>query len=252
MRVLIIEDEGPAANRLTKLLKTIHDEIEVIDRLDSIDTAVRFLQTTNNIDLIFMDIQLADGLSFDIFQQTQVKAPVIFTTAFDQYTLRAFKVNSIDYLLKPIDEKELEQAVDKYRLLYDKKDIAFSDKILKMMQEMNNTKYKERLLIKRGQQLSYLKTERMAYCYADGKLCYAVDFQNNKYLLECNLSDLEEQLQPNKFYRINRQLLVNIDAVTKVHTWLGGRLKLEINPTTTAETIVSRERVNGFKEWLGQ
>lgn len=253
MRVLIIEDEGPAASRLTKLLKSIHDEIDVIGRLDSIESSVRFFQTADNIDLIFMDIQLADGLSFDIFQQAQVKAPVIFTTAFDQYTLRAFKVNSIDYLLKPIDEKELEQAVDKYRQLYDnKKDIEFSGKILKMMQEMNNTKYKERLLIKRGQQLSYLKTERTAYCYADGKLCYAVDFQNNKYLLECNLSDLEEQLQPNKFYRINRQLLVNIDAVTKVHTWLGGRLKLEVNPATTAETIVSRERVNGFKEWLGQ
>lgn len=253
MRVLIIEDEAPAANRLTKMLKTIHDEIDVIGRLDSIETSVRFLQTSENIDLIFMDIQLADGLSFDIFQQTEIRTPVIFTTAFDQYTLRAFKVNSIDYLLKPIDEKELEQAVEKYRQLYDnKKDNEFSNKILKLMQEMNTTKYKERLLIKRGQQLSYLKTDLTAYCYADGKLCYAVDFNNNKYLLECNLSDLEEQLQPNKFYRINRQLLVNIDAVAKVHTWLGGRLKLEINPSTTAETVVSRERVNGFKEWLGQ
>lgn len=252
MRVLIIEDEAPAASRLTKMLKNIHDEIDVIGRMDSIESSVRFLQAAGSIDLIFMDIQLADGLSFDIFRQAEVKTPVIFTTAFDQYTLRAFKVNSIDYLLKPIDEKELEQAVEKYRQLYNRKDTEFSNKILKLMNEMNSTKYKERLLIKRGQQLSYLKTEQTAYCYADGKLCYAVDFSNNKYLLECNLSDLEEQLQPNKFYRINRQLLVNIDAVAKVHTWLGGRLKLEINPSTTAETVVSRERVNGFKEWLGQ
>lgn len=252
MRVLIIEDEGPAASRLTKLLKNIHDEIDVIGRLDSVESGVRFLQTAADIDLIFMDIQLADGLSFDIFHQTEVKTPVIFTTAFDQYTLKAFKVNSIDYLLKPIDEKELGQAVEKYRQLYDKKDNTFSDKILKLMQEMNTSRYKERLLIKRGQQLSYLKTERVAYCYADGKLCYAIDFNNNKYLLESNLSELEEQLQPNKFYRINRHLLVNIEAVVKVHTWLGGRLKLEVSPSTTAETIVSRERVNGFKEWLGQ
>ena len=136
--------------------------------------------------------------------------------------------------------------------MYDKKENGFSDKMLKMVQEMNKAQYKERLLIKRGQQLSYLKTESTAYCFADGKLCYAVDFSSNKYLLESNLSQLEEQLHPNKFYRINRQLLVNIEAVSKVHTWLGGRLKLEISPTTNSDTVVSRERVNGFKEWLGQ
>ena len=120
-----------------------------------------------------------------------------------------------------------------------------------MVQEMNAANYKERLLIKRGQQLSYLKTDATAYCFADGKLCFAVDFNNNKYLLENNLTQLEEQLQPKKFYRINRQLMVNIDAITKVHTWLGGRLKLEISPFTSLDTMVSRDRVNGFKEWLG-
>jgi DNA-binding LytR/AlgR family response regulator len=252
MRVLIIEDEIPAANRLAKMVQSIADEAEVIKKIDSVETAVKFLNTAENIDLIFMDIQLADGLSFDIFQQARVKAPVIFTTAFDQYTLKAFKVNSIDYLLKPIDEKELEQAIEKYRQLYDKKEDGLSEKILKIVQEMNTTRHKERLLIKRGQQLSYLKTESTAYCFADGKLCYAVDFTNNKYLLENNLSQLEEQLQPNKFYRINRQLMVNIEAVNKVHTWLGGRLKLELQPSTNIDTVVSRERVNGFKDWLGQ
>lgn len=252
MRVVIIEDEIPAANRLTKMLQAINDETEIVKKIDSVEAAVRFFAIADTIDLIFMDIQLADGLSFDIFQQTTVKAPVIFTTAFDQYTLKAFKVNSIDYLLKPIDERELEQAVRKYETLYHQKENGFSEKILKMMQEMNKTRYRERLLIKRGQQLSYLKTDATAYCFADGKLCYAIDFNNNKYLLENNLTQLEEQLQPNKFYRINRHLLVNIDAVNKVHTWLGGRLKLELVPSTRADTVVSRERVNGFKEWLGQ
>jgi len=199
-----------------------------------------------------MDIQLADGLSFDIFQQTEVKPPVIFTTAFDQYTLKAFKVNSIDYLLKPIDEKELQQAVDKFSYLYNGHENDISEKIMKLVKEMNSIKYKERLLIKKGQQLSYLKTNSTAYCYADGKLCYAVDFTSNKYLLECNLSQLEEQLHPDKFYRINRHLLVNIEAISKVHTWLGGRLKLELSLPTNADTVVSRERVNGFKEWLGK
>jgi len=252
MRVIIIEDETPAANRLSKMLHAIHDEIEVVNRFDSVESSVKFFRSGNKIDLIFMDIQLADGLSFDIFQQTEIRSPVIFTTAFDQYTLKAFKVNSVDYLLKPIDEKELEQAVEKYRQLYTHRENGLSDKIMKLVQEMNSSRYRERLLIKRGQQLSYLKTEMTAYCFADGKLCYAVDFSNNKYLLESTLSQLEDQLPPNKFYRINRHLLVNIEAISKVHTWLGGRLKVELSPGTTAETVVSRERVNGFKEWLGQ
>jgi len=252
MRVLIIEDETPAANRLTKLLQSIGDEMEVVKRLDSVESGVRYLKTAEDVDLIFMDIQLGDGLCFDIFQQAEVKVPVIFTTAFDQYTLKAFKVNSIDYLLKPIDENELLKAVDKYRQLYSNNENGFSEKILKLVQSMNGNVYKERLLIKKGQQLSYLKTTHTAYCYADGKLCFAVDFDGNKHLLELNLTQLEEQLQPVKFYRINRQLLVNIDAVNKVHTWLGGRLKLELIPSTTTDTIVSRERVNGFKDWLGQ
>ena len=213
---------------------------------------VNYLQTAPDVDLIFMDIQLADGISFDIFEQVKVTSPVIFTTAFDQYTLKAFKVNSIDYLLKPIDEIELQQSLQKHQQLYSKTGDNFSDKLVKILQDINAVKYKERLLIKRGQQLSYLKTDNTAYCYADGKLCYAVDFEAKKYLLESNLSDLEEQLQPANFFRINRHLLVNIEAVKKVHTWLGGRLKLEILPTTTAETVVSRERVNGFKEWLGK
>ena len=252
MRVIIIEDETPAANRLSKMLHAIHDEIEVVTKLDSVESSVKFFRSANNIDLIFMDIQLADGLSFDIFQQTEIKSPVIFTTAFDQYTLKAFKVNSIDYLLKPIDEKELRQAVEKYQQLYKGKENGFPERILQLVKDMNTAKYKERLMIKRGQQLSFLKIEATAFCYADGKLCYAVDFTGNKFLLENNLSQLEEQLQPAKFYRINRHLLVNIDAVSKIHTWLGGRLKLELLPSVNVDTVVSRERVNGFKEWLGQ
>jgi len=252
MQVLIIEDEAPAANRLAVLLQRISNEINVVQKLDSVEAAVNYLQSAINIDLIFMDIQLADGLSFDIFQRTTVTTPVIFTTAFDQYTLKAFKVNSIDYLLKPIDEAELNCAVDKYRRFYYKKEDDFSEKIIKLMREMNTTAYTERLLIKRGQQLSYLKIATTAYCYADGKLCYAVDFDSNKYLLETNLSQLEEQLHPAKFYRINRTLLVNIESIMKVHTWLGGRLKLELSLKAHAETVVSRERVSGFKNWLGK
>ena len=252
MRVIIIVDETPAANRLEKMLQSIGDEVEVVKKLDSVEASVNYLKSAEAIDLIFMDIQLADGLSFDIFQQTEIKSPVIFTTAFDQYTLKAFKVNSVDYLLKPIDEKELQHAVKKYKKLYQNNEKDFSEKIRKLMLEMSTTRFKERLLIKRGHQLSYLKTDAVAYCYADGKLCYAVDFSNAKHLLEYNLSQLEEQLQPGKFYRINRHLLINIEAIKKVNTWLGGRLKVELSLPITTDTVVSRERVNGFKEWLGQ
>jgi DNA-binding LytR/AlgR family response regulator len=252
MKVVVIEDELPAANRLVKMLSQIDPAISVVQRLDSIEAAVAYFDTEPKAELIFMDIQLADGLSFDIFTQTRIKAPVIFTTAFDQYTLKAFKVNSVDYLLKPIEETELRQAIEKYRHLFAQQKMELPDQILQLVQQMNSDRYKERLLIKRGQQLSYIKTENVAFCYADGKLCFAVDFQNVKYLLENHLTQLEEQLHPSRFFRINRNLLVNIEAVQKVHTWLGSRLKIEVLPATTAETVVSRERVNRFKEWLGQ
>jgi DNA-binding LytR/AlgR family response regulator len=252
MRVIIIEDETPAANRLSKLLHSYDEDIEIVKKLDSVESSVAYLNSAENIDLVFMDIQLADGISFDIFEKVNITTPVIFTTAFDQYTLKAFKVNSIDYLLKPIDETELQKSLEKYQQLHQKKGNDFSDKMMRLLQDMNAVKYKERLLIKRGQQLSYLKIENTAHCFADGKLCYAVDFNGTKFLLENNLSQLEEQLQPNNFFRINRHLLVNIETIKKVHTWLGGRLKLEIIPITNVETLVSRERVNDFKEWLGR
>ncbi len=251
MKVLIVEDELPAARRLKKLLFALNSNIEIIKHTDSIESTVAFLKTTPLIDLIFMDIQLADGISFDIFEQVEIKTPVIFTTAFDQYTLKAFKVNSVDYLLKPIEEKELQIALEKYQHYYAKNKEDFTIKMEQLLQSINHTKYKQRLIIKRGQQLNFLKTENVAFCFANGKLCFAVDFESNKFLLENNLTQLEEQLEPSCFFRINRNLMVNIETVKKVHTWLGGRLKLEINPTTTNDTVVSRERVNGFKDWLG-
>jgi DNA-binding LytR/AlgR family response regulator len=252
MQVVIIEDELPAASRLSKMLTAISGEIDIIDQIDSVESAVRFFNTGKKVDLVFMDIQLADGLSFDIFNQVTLQAPVIFTTAFDQYTLRAFKVNSVDYLLKPIEETELAQAVNKYQALYRKKEPVLQDQLMQLVQEMTTNRYRERLLIKKGQQLGYLKISSMAYCFADGKLCYAVDFDSGKFMLEHNLTQLETQLEPGKFFRVNRQLIVNIEAISKVHTWLGGRLKLELQPGTTTDTIVSRERVQAFKEWLGQ
>jgi DNA-binding LytR/AlgR family response regulator len=253
MNVIIIEDEAPAATRLSRMLHDLGKGIEVVHTLDSVEAAVNYLRVPEPgpIDLLFMDIQLADGLSFSIFEQVQLTQPVIFTTAFDHYVLKAFKVNSIDYLLKPVDVKELATAVEKYQKLHvNHGDLAA--KIERLVQDMSPTKYRERLLIKRGQQLTFLKTSAMAHCHADGKLCYATDFNGNSHLLDNNLQQLEASVNPRQFYRVNRQLLVNIEAIRKVYTWLGGRLKLELAPPTPADTIVSRERVGGFKDWMGQ
>jgi len=251
MRIVIIEDETPAASRLAKMLQGIDAGIEIVRKLDSVEASVKYLETSERPDLIFMDIQLADGLSFSIFEQVRLDTPVIFTTAFDNYMLKAFKVNSIDYLLKPIDGKELSQAVQKYKQLYTDSGNGLAGKIGRLMQEMNTAKYKQRLLIRRGQQLQSIKTSDIAYCHADGKLCFATDFSGNNYLLDHTLGQLEGCLEPSQFFRMNRQLLVNIESIKKVHTWLGGRLKVELAPTTGVDTVVSRERVNGFKEWLG-
>jgi DNA-binding LytR/AlgR family response regulator len=250
MTVFIVEDEAPAANRLSKLVHELYPETVIAGRADSIESAVRFFVNNTPPDLVFMDIQLADGLSFDIFSQVQLTVPVIFTTAFDQYTLKAFKVNSIDYLLKPIDEGELKAAIEKHRQLAQRNQPSLPDNLANLLAELNKPKYRERLMIKRGSQYIPLKTTAIAYCYADGKLCYAVDAAGARYTLEDTLSDLEAQLKPSDFYRINRHMIVQIDAIKKVHTWLGARLKLEVTPETGVDTVVSRDKVTAFKDWL--
>ena len=253
MRVIIIEDEAPAATRLSRMLHDLGKGIEVVRMLDSVEAAVAYLGSAEagGIDLLFMDIQLADGISFSIFEQVQLAQPVIFTTAFDHYVLKAFKVNSIDYLLKPVDAVELTAAIEKYQKLHVNGG-ELAAKIDKLVNNMSPSKYRERLLIKRGQQLTFLKTSAMAHCHADGKLCYATDFNGASFLLDNTLQHLEASVNPQQFYRVNRQLLVNIEAIRRVYTWLGGRLKLELAPPTQADTIVSRERVGGFKDWMGQ
>jgi len=250
MKVIIIEDEIPAAKRLAKLITSVDESIEIIARLDSIESTVKYLQTEPLIDLIFMDIQLADGLCFTIFEQVNITTPVIFTTAFDKYTLKAFKVNSVDYLLKPIDEEELSVAIEKYNQIHKKDSGKDYEKIAGLLNDLGVAKYKDRFIIKRGKQISFIKTEDIACLYASGKLCYIVDNNNQKYLAEDNLSNLAIKLNPKTFYRINRTMIINIAAIKNTVIWLGGRLKIELHIPTNEDTIVSRERVGGFKEWL--
>ncbi len=250
MKVLIIEDEIPAAKRLRNLITQHCPEAAVMDVVDSVEGAVQWLNTFECPELIFMDIQLSDGLSFDIFNQTEVVSPVIFTTAYDQYALKAFKVNSVDYLLKPIDPKELECAFEKFKNLHQQSQEYDRTAIQSLISSITQKEYKERFLVKVGQQLNYLQVKEIAYFYSDDGLVYALTNANRRHVLDYTLEQLHDVLDPKHFFRINRKIVIHIDAIHKIHTYFNSRLKLELVPRTDFEAIVSRERVGDFKSWL--
>ena len=197
-----------------------------------------------------MDIQLADGLSFHIFSQVEVNTPVIFTTAFDQYTLKAFKVNSIDYLLKPIEPDELTAALEKYEGIYLQKPILSPTLLTQLKNALIQPTHKERFLIKVGQQLIYLRTENIRYFYSEESLVYAITYKNKKHLIDYSLDQLEQLVPPKDFFRINRKIILHLEAIQKIYTYFNGRLKLDISPNQDLEPIVSRDRVSDFKQWL--
>ncbi len=248
MKTLVIEDEIPAARRLSKMVTAARPAANILDTLDSVEGAVRWLRTFPMPDLIFMDIQIADGLSFDIFKQVDITAPVVFTTAFDQYAVQAFKVSAVDYLLKPIDPKDLEIALQKFdnqRFKHNKLDIEALSSLLK------KDAFKDRFLVKSGQQLLFLLATEIAFFRSSDGLTQAYTFGGKKYFVENTLEELEQLLNPREFFRISRSLTVRLNAIQKIHPHLNGRLKLELNPTTTEEIFVSRERSGEFKTWLG-
>ena len=251
MKTLIIEDERPAAKRLEKLLAAHCPECEITEFLDSVETAVNWLLNNPAPDLIFMDIQLADGLSFDIFSKTEVRTPVIFTTAFDQYTLRAFKVNSVDYLLKPIDPEELKQAIEKYRNFYRQPETYDRRGIEKMLESvLQQQAYKERFLVKSGQQLNYIPVKDIAYFFSEDGIAFAQCTNGKKHIIEYTLDQLDNVLNPSEFFRINRQVILRPEAIQKIATWFNSRLKIEPLPKNDLNFVVSRDRVSSFKKWL--
>ena len=253
MEILIIEDEKPAAKRLIKLIHQFKPAYLILEVIDSVEGAVKWLQQHEKPSLIFMDIQLADGLSFDIFSQIEVLAPIIFTTAYDQYMQQAFKVNSIDYLLKPIDPKELEVALEQYEKYHrgGKNAITIPPvEITKLLQSLQQKEYKERFLVKVGQQLIYIKVTDIAYFYSKEGLVFAAQKNGKRHNIDYTLDQLEEVLSPKDYFRINRQLIVQLPAIHKIHTYFNSRLKIELHPSTELETIVSRDRVGAFKRWL--
>jgi DNA-binding LytR/AlgR family response regulator len=251
MKVLIIEDEAPASRQLQRLINTFDASIEVLDVIDSVEGAVKWLRTFKHPDLLFLDIQLADGVSFDIFMQTEVTAPVIFTTAYDQYTLKAFKLNSVDYLLKPIEPEEFNLAMHKYLKYFQHPQNYDRGAIERLLQAMRKPDFKERLLIKTGQTLTYIQVSEVAYFIAEQGVIMAITRDGKKHLVDQTLEQLENMLDPKCFFRISRKLLIHIESIKKIHPHFNGRLKLELlQAQHLDESYVSRERAPDFKAWL--
>ncbi len=250
MNILVIEDEQPAAKRLANLIADFRPQAHILSMIDSVEGAVKWLRANAPPDLMFLDIQLADGLSFDIFNQVPVQSPVIFTTAYDQYTLKAFKMNSVDYLLKPIDPEELAQALSKFDLLFGKKISYDLQSIQQLIQSMTQPTYKERFLVRVGQQMIYISVSDIQYFYSEDGLAYAKTTDNKRHLVDYTLEQLDESLDPKYFFRINRKVITHVNAIQKIAPYFNSRLKLEIKPKADFDVIVSRERVNDFKKWL--
>jgi DNA-binding LytR/AlgR family response regulator len=250
MRVIIIEDEKPSARRLLRMLDSINIKAETL--LHSVEEAIDWFQNNEHPDLIFLDIQLSDGLSFEIFEAIDIKSAVIFTTAYDEYALQAFKLNSIDYLLKPIDETDLEKAVVKYNERSPKQQsvtLDFNDIKNLLVNPIDRT-YKKRLSVKVGQHLKLINIDDIECFYSENKGTYAYTSDGRNYLLDHTLEQLEHELEPKVFFRISRKFFVNINAIKDMIHYTNSRLQIKLNTFNDQEVIVARERVKDFKDWL--
>ncbi len=255
MKILIIEDEELAVKKLHKMLIGIDRDIEVIANLDSIETSVEWLENNEAPDLIMMDIELLDGQSFEIFNRVKVKSPVIFTTSYDEYALKAFKVNSVDYLLKPIQKEDLEAALDKYRKLFVSAappSINMDMLVKELQQKLQPKEYRKRFLVKNVQKLVSVETDEIAYFYSDGRLNFFKTYDNKKYVVDYTMDEMEDMLDPEKYFRISRSFYVSIASVDQINDYFGNRLILTLKPAVDKEALVSREKVTEFKKWLGK
>lgn len=251
MNVLIIEDESLAADRLEKLLSKLDRKIIVLEIIDSVEDAVEWIERNEQPDLIFMDIMLADGQSFEIFEHVDVKAPVIFITAFDEYSIKAFKVNSVDYLLKPIEQSELEYAIQQYDSLVRPDTEKFNEIIRSLIiGSREEFAYKRRFLIKQGNKYIPVQISEIAYFSFEDKATYINTFERKQYIIDHTLEELERVLDPSLFFRLNRQYITAHSAITSVHHYFNGKLKVYVEPDVDSGIMVSREKANTLKKWL--
>jgi len=244
MKIVLIEDEAPALRRLEKIIAEHAPSAEIIHRLDSVEAAVQYFQQAPAVDLVFMDIHLADGSAFDIFEQVEVSVPIIFTTAYDEYTLRAFKVNAIDYLMKPIKSEEVKAAIEKFHQWFSRAQGLPPEKPA-------SSEPLRRILVRLGQSIRLVEVQDIAYFYTRDKLTFLVTRSTGKrFPLDMPLDRLEGSLDSGLFFRINRQFIVNIHAIKEMHPHSKSRLKIDLDPPADVETVVSTERAADFRNWL--
>ena len=251
-QVIIVEDEPLAAQKLSRQLKNIDTDIEILATLGSVSATIDFL-SSNTVDLVFLDIHLGDDLSFSIFEKLQVSAPVIFTTAYDQYAIKAFKVNSIDYLLKPVNKTDLKKAITKF---YEQRKLQQSpvdyQLLLQTLQSGALENYQSRFLVYKGDKVKSIEVDNIAYFFAEGKYVYLVDVNGQEYLVDYTLDKLKACLDPQLFFRINRQFVIHIQAIQEMTAYTKGRLKIDLSPSAKKDAIVSIERASAFKTWLNK
>ena len=251
MKAVIIEDEKIAADLLKNLICQLDENIEVVTILQTVEDSVEWLSINQHPDILFVDIHLADGSSFSIFEKTEVKCPIVITTAYDEYALKAFEVNSIDYLLKPINKDDLQRALNKYKNLKgERQEVDYKTLISRFLTETGNVNnYKEHFLVPERDKLVPLAAKDIAYIYIDLKLIKAVTFSGKVYYLNQNLDEMMNQLNPKMFFRANRQYIVSHEAIKDISIWFGNKISLNLTIPTEEKIIVSKARVAEFKNW---
>lgn len=250
MNAIIIEDEKPSARRLNRMLE--EHNVTVLTMLHSVEESINWFKSNQHPDVIFLDIQLSDGLSFEIFDQIEIKSAIIFTTAYDEYALQAFKLNSIDYLLKPIDEDELSAAIKQYdsqQATAKSVQLNIND-IKKLLTNPVEREYKKRFTVKIGQHLRMIPIDEIECFFSENKGTYAHTFEGRNYLLDTTLEQLEQELEPSVFFRINRKFFINVNAIKDIISYTNSRLQIKLSSYNEQEVIVARERVKDFKLWL--
>lgn len=252
MKVLIVEDEELAVKKLQKMLAAVEPDIEIVGVAESIKSAVNWFGENAPPDLVLMDIELADGQSFEIFNRVTVSSPVIFTTSYDEFALKAFKVNSVDYLLKPIQKEELEAALQKFKKLKAAPAVNMDNLVKELQEKLQPKEYRKRFLVKHAQKLVSVEVTDIAYFYSDGRLNFFKTNDNRKFVVDYTMDELADMLSPEQFFRISRAFYVSINCIERIDDYFGNRLILGLKPAVDKEALVSREKVTDFKKWMGK
>lgn len=256
MTLLIVEDEALAVEKLRYIISVIEKDAEIVGDTASIQETVTWLQHNEQPDIILMDIELSDGQSFEIFNKAEINSTVIFTTSYDEYALKAFKVNSIDYLLKPIQKEDLKAAFDKYKKIHRGTPISTSTNMQQLLKELQHhvlpKEFRQRFLVKQGQKHLPIETENIAYFFVDDRIIFFKTKDNKKFIVDYTMDEIEEQLDPKRFFRINRSFIISIESIYQLHDYVNSRLLLRLTPEIDKEVLVSREKVYEFKKWIGK